>query len=377
VSDLTADDIFGGSRVATDSEPLLQPYKTFTAFDGRYLFAIVPPGISFELDRARRDRHQHLHGELTVSCDFPKAKTIGGVISVASFNASDLRARRERAALLTERASHPTLDWFGYLEEFCQRIGEAERDGAPAKLLSTLAKPTQTEDLRVEQDWCVLRQHPVILFGDGSSGKSYLALYAAGRLVERGHRVLYCDWELAGDTHRARLERLFGPTMPAVWYVRCEHPLIYEIDRLKRIVQDRSIDYVVCDSVAFASAGPPEDAEVAAAYFRAVRQFGPIGSLHVAHVSKAENGDKRPFGSAFWHNSARATWHIAADDLTAGDRRMVMTLTPRKANLTGKTGPLCVQMRFAGGSTEVSWLPYAPPAASEVAQIAQARRRTH
>lgn len=373
MSEIHASELFGGPRVGSDSEPLPQPHRTFTAFDGRYLWTLLPPGITFELDHVRRDKQQHLHGELTVCCDFPRAKTIGGVISIASFNASDLRARRERAGFLTERASHDGLDWFGYLEEFCQRIGAAERDGAPATLLSTLPKALQTEDLRIEQDWCVLRQHPVILFGDGSSGKSYLALYAAGRLAERGHRVLYCDWELAGDTHRGRLERLFGPQMPPVWYARCDRPLIYEIDRLKRMVQDRGIDYVVCDSVAFASAGPPEDAEVAAAYFRAIRQFGPIGSLHVAHVSKAENGDKRPFGSAFWHNSARATWHIGAEDVTVGDRRLVMTLTPRKANLAGKTGPLSVQMRFGGGGTDVTWLDYAAPIA-DVAQIARARR---
>lgn len=358
--------------MCADHEPLAQPQRRFTAFDGRYLFTLVPPGITFELDHLRRDRQQQLHGELTVCCDFPKAKTIGGVISTASFNASDLRARRERAQFLGERASHPDVDWFWYLEEFCQRIGGAERDGSPAKLLSTLPKAIHAEDLRVEQDWCVLRQHPVILFGDGSSGKSYLALYAAGRLAERGHRVLYCDWELAGDTHRGRLERLF-PQMPPVWYARCDRPLIYEIERLKRMAQDHGIDYLVCDSVAFASAGPPEDAEVAAAYFRAIRQFGPIGSLHVAHISKAENGDKRPFGSAFWHNSARATWYIGAEDVTVGDRRLVMTLTPRKANLMGKTEPLCLQMRFTGGSTEVNWLAYSP-AAADVAQMARSRR---
>ncbi|MGE0706166.1 MAG: hypothetical protein AB7P22_19775, partial [Vicinamibacterales bacterium] len=72
---------------------------------------------------------------------------------------------------------------------------------------------------------------------------------------------------------------------------------------MSRIAHDERLDFAIYDSVAFACDGPPEAAEVAADYFRAVRSIG-IGSLHVAHVSKAENADQRPFGSAFWHNGA-------------------------------------------------------------------------
>ena len=80
-------------------------------------------------------------------------------------------------------------------------------------------------------------------------------------------------------------------------YARCERPLVYEADRLARIVREHDISYAIFDSVAFACDGPPEAAEVAGRYFRAVRQLG-IGSLQIAHISKAENGDKKPFGSA-------------------------------------------------------------------------------
>jgi hypothetical protein len=48
---------------------------------------------------------------------------------------------------------------------------------------------------------------------------------------------------------------------------------------------------------------------------RAVRAIG-VGSLHIAHVNKSETGDRQPFGSAFWHNSARATWFLKATDQT-------------------------------------------------------------
>ena len=89
--------------------------------------------------------------------------------------------------------------------------------------------------------------------------------------------------------------------MPSIRYVRCERPLVHEVDRLRRIILDEEITFGVFDSVGFACDGPPEAAESALKYFQAVRQLR-IGGLHLAHVSKADTGDQRPFGSAFWHN---------------------------------------------------------------------------
>ena len=118
-------------------------------------------------------------------------------------------------------------------------------------------------------------------------------------------------------------------------YVRCDRPLVAEVDRLRRLVSGQALDYIVFDSVAFACDGPPESAEAAANYFRAVRSLG-LGSMPIAHVSKSENGDQKPFGSAFWHSGARATWFVSksADDADAGT--LTVGLFNRKAN----TGPL-------------------------------------
>ena len=30
----------------------------------------------------------------------------------------------------------------------------------------------------------------------------------------------------------------------------------------------------------------------------------------ITHITKVENGDQRPFGSTFWHNSGRSTWKL-------------------------------------------------------------------
>ena len=301
--------------------------------DGRYTMSLLQPGIEFEIDRLRRDRHE-LFGELSVRCDLAGARTIDGTLSTADFNLSSARARHERGKLLADRAKAPDLDWDGFLEEFCLKVLAAERAGQPATVLSELPRPVPSEEFDVD-GIRLLRDHPVICFGDGGDGKSYLGLYCGGELARRGLTVLYADWELGEDDHRDRLERLYGPDMPRVLYARCDRPMTVEADRLGRLVRQHGVDYLINDSVAFACDGPPEAAEVASDYFRALRQIR-CGSLNLAHTNRSETSDQKPFGSAFWHNGARATWYIKRAATSSDGQRLNIGLFNRKANL----GPL-------------------------------------
>ena len=149
-------------------------------------------------------------------------------------------------------------------------------------------------------------------------------------------RAGYADWELAGEDQRERLGQLFPGDMPGLLYVRCEKPMVYEAPRLRRIVRDERLDYLICDSISFALTGPAEAAEEAGKYFQAVRSLGSIGTLHVAHISKAEGAEKRPFGSAFWHNGARSTWFVKRAEGGADSSIVNIALYNRKSNL----GPL-------------------------------------
>ena len=309
---------------AFPTEPLVTddiPRRFERVGDGHYRMTVDFGGITFEVDRLRRDRHQ-LNGELVVRCDLPGARTYNGTLSLADFNLSSASVRSRHAKILEVRSEAKAVHWDSLLEEFCQRTLQAERAGQPATQLREYPKPAADDDFDVA-GVRLLKRHPVILFGDGGGAKSYTALYLAGRLEQRGTRVAYFDWEFSGEDHRDRLERLFGADdMPAIWYVRCDRALVYEADRLRRIVKEHDIGYGIFDSIAFACDGPPESAEIASAYFRAVRQIG-IGSLHIAHTTKGDHSDRKPFGSAFWHNGARRTWYVkpsedAGSSLTIG-----------------------------------------------------------
>jgi hypothetical protein len=288
-------------------------------------------GIQLTVDRVRRERHELL-GELSVACDLAGARRIDGYISVADFNLSSVHARTTRAKFLAERSEAPDVDWQGLIEELCIRTTAAERHGSPSRPLHTYERPTADAMFTID-GWLWPRHHPMITFADGGAFKSYLALYGAGLLARRGINVMYIDWELTGEEHKERLELMFGPTAPVVHYLRCDRPLVYEVDCIVREVHRLSLDYLVLDSAGFGTAGPPEAAEEALKYFRAVRQIG-IGSHSLAHISKSDNGEQKPFGSAFWHNSARSTWFAKQTAASPDNLRYAVGLFNRKSNLT-------------------------------------------
>jgi AAA domain len=342
--------------------PPIERFRSLRGTDG-YLLEEQALGTEIRVERLRRDRHELL-GELTVTCRLPGAQSVlNGTLHAADFNLSSARARVERARILGERAAtNGQVDWASLLEEFCQRVIAAERLGAPAVDLRDVV-PAAADDALLVDRLALPRRHPTILFGDGGCGKSLLALNVAGRLAQAGMTVLFADWEYAAEDHRLRLGGLFGDPLPSILYVRAERPMVAEADRLSRLAREHRVDYLIVDSIAFACDGPPESAEVAAGYFRALRRIG-VGSLNVAHITKAEGGDSKPFGSTFWHNGARATWFAQRSGEDDGPE-LVVGLYNRKSNAGPRSAPFGYRIGFDVGRIEVE-----PTELDDVADLA-------
>lgn len=317
----------------------------------RHTVTFPEDSTEFTIDRLRWDRDE-LHGQLSVATGLIGIRSAGEIdwlLSFGSFNFSSTRAARDRARELAERSRASKIDWLGRLDEVRHYVLRAERRGAPSIDLRTAARPPADDELNVD-GFRFPKRHATILFGDGGTAKSYHELYLAGVLATRGLRPAIFDWELDEHEHRDRLERLFGSDMPEVRYVRCDRPLVHEIDRLKRIVQDDGVSFAFFDSIGFAVPGRPEDAEHAMGYFRAVRQLG-IGSLHIAHVRQGEGNDQRPFGSSFWHNAARSTWYAKLADTSPDGTVKTVGLFNRKANLSGLRPAVGYQVSFDADRT--------------------------
>jgi hypothetical protein len=321
----------------------------FRLIDGDYRVTFVDYETEFLVERLRWD-HDELFGQLSVACALAGARTFEGSLSAGTFNFSSTRARRERAKELAERArAGGKIDFIAMLEEVCQRVLKAERRGAPAIILRDLPRPSADDEYDVD-GFRFPKHHGTIGFADGGTLKSYHGLFTGGVLAQRGVRVALFDWELDEGAHRLRLERLFGADMPDVRYVRCDRPLVYEVDRLRKIVRDERLEFGLFDSIGYACPGPPEAAEHAMAYFRAVRQLG-IGSYHIAHVRQGENNDQRPFGSSFWHNGARSTWYIKLAATSPDGQRITIGLFNRKANLSALRPAVGFEVTFDADRT--------------------------
>ena len=335
----------------SDDSPAIACEREFRVVgDGeQYLFRLLGVPIEFEFDRPRFDRGD-LIGLLTVRTALAGARTYAGVLNAGTMNLSSTTARNTRAKQLLDLSRAPQIDWLRLMEELSIRTLTAVRDGATALDLRTITRAAAVDSLDVD-GIRILERHPIFWFGDGGAGKSLLALYIGGELARRGLKVLYADWELEGEDHRDRFESLFGAAMPALFYARCSRPMTAEADRLRRLVRQHDIDYLICDSVAFACDGRPEDAEVAARYFQCLRQIG-VGSLNVAHTNKSDESDKKPFGSAFWHNGARATWNVKLSETTDTPGEITVGCYNRKANLSTRQPAVGFRIEF-GARTRI------------------------
>lgn len=320
-------------------------------------------GTQFDLTRVHRKDTQ-TSGLLTVRVTFRGAHTVGdGIVSSAEFNCTSLVTRQQRAKHLADRTLAPEIDWAGLLEEFCLRILEADDHQTLEERLDQIPLTDEPTNELTPAGLPLLKRHPTIWFGDGGAAKSYLALYASTVLAQAGERVLYCDWEFDGEDHRRRLHRLVGPVpaLPHLLYLRCEQALVRMLDRVHQAVVRHRITTLVCDSLGAACLGTPESAEAATGYFQALRELGPLHSLHLAHINRSEQGDRQPFGSAFWHNLARATWFLKRTDPGPTTDELTVGFYHRKANTGPLRPPFGMQLTFVGTETQIRPAPLEAP----------------
>lgn len=206
----------------------------------------------------------------------------------------------------------------------------------------------------------VVADGPTIIFGDGSSGKSYLTFrLALSMAMGTGFcsfpvpyvPVMVIDYEDSSPNFRRRLNRLANGIEPGmapmnVFYWPANGiPLKDQAEAIRRKCEKEGIGLIIVDSAAPACGGPPEDSECVLGYFRALKKIG-LPSITIAHINKAGDNAK-PFGSTFWHNEARRTWFVSRVQEEDSDE-IDIGLFCRKVNDGRKPLPIGFRVTFDG-----------------------------
>ncbi len=324
------------------------------------------PPVHMSFDRLRWDRYGALGGEVTVRLVEP----IEAMIHSAHATITTTDGRAKLAKHCQSRAPEVVADWLALTDAACIRVRDAFRIGEPAVLMSNVpdVEPGQAQ-LRDSQsgDPVLPRNELIIAFGDGDTGKSMFALFAGG-LMQTGRsdlagfevpdgkpvRVAYADWETSAATQKARLRRMFGEFYPKdmVYIPGAGISLPDSVDRFRRIIREHRINYLIIDSIAYACGGPPEDASVASGFLNALQQLGlgkSLGVLAIAHVTKADakSSTDKPFGSAFWGNSARMTWYLRRNE--GHGERYSIGMFNKKHNLGPRSRSIGLTLDYSDG----------------------------
>lgn len=296
-----------------DPKEVVVEYK---ANDYLLLHYPTPSGlIHFDFEAIEKRRHS-FETELTISLNGTGADSYSQRINLLSSS-----ARTEMRRDLDELYGK-TWGWTAILNRAIQQVRTAYASVDHALDAATMEVVPGQELFLV--DSLLPFNSPTIMFGDGGSFKTYIAISLAlhcaiGRdwfgATTPCLPVIYVDYEGTPQSFALRKSRLLaGMGIPELPYESLYYwpgrgmPLRDHVEALHRKIHDTGAVLVIVDTVGTACGGKPEDAEVALDYFRAVARLG-VTTLNLAHITK-KGEDQYPFGSVFWHNEARRTWYI-------------------------------------------------------------------
>lgn len=306
--------------------------------------------IQIIINRFADDRRtQSTNALLTVSSIDPQVK---GHLHQGRLNLTSTTGKKDLIRALG--GANDTVRWSDLVEDFCVKILELHRQGEPVEVIGGQRALSNGVRYRL---WPLCPEGmSTIIFGEAGTGKSLLALLAAYSIQSAqpvmGMRpiagnVLYLDYETCSDIMHERLSSIaagFQASIPEMDYRFCYHPLAEEVDTLQEIINERSIDFLIVDSLGLACGGDPSDTELAIRMMGALREL-KRGALLIDHVAK--NGEKpTPFGSVYKPNLARSVWFAKLGD-RVDDRHTNVALYHKKVNFGPLRRPMGVQMAFA------------------------------
>tara|TARA_R100001086_G_scaffold119382_1_gene61352 strand:- start:8201 stop:10165 length:1965 start_codon:yes stop_codon:yes gene_type:complete len=273
----------------------------------------------------------------------------------------------------------PTKNWLGILLYIQHHISEhTERDGELVDLVRH--KPSSDNPYLIFP--LIRKKQATVIYADGGSGKSTMALTIASSLAtgksliegiepinKNGVNVLYLDWETTEDDHSMLIDAISeGAKMQFPF-----DKIIYKnmsgafIDRVDSIVDDivkNNIELVIVDSIVGSAGSDVNEAESARLYFQALRSLN-IASLGITHTNK-QGG---LFGTTFFRNLARQVYVL--ESVQRHEENPVVALIHDKHNMSQKQPPMVYQTQYEGTKLHTTSISYKKIDIQEVPELAK------
>jgi hypothetical protein len=325
---------------------------------GQVIYTWETPAVRITLEQVHKNK-QGLMCEITV--DSLGDDTTKDVVGPVGYNMTSVSGRE---GLVKNLSARWDVDWRQILQTLSRLANEHLRAGNPIVDLREYTK-------RPQGIWAlrplILDDQPTIIFGAGGLGKSLVGLAAMLSLNTEtailpglepmgGHKGVYLDWESTSYEHGGRFSQIMtgaGLTVAdcQALHLPCAGTLSENVGPIKRHLDEQGITFAIIDSAGLACGGEPEKAEAALGFFTAVRYLG-VPCLVIAHQVKGDSR-KMPFGSVYWHNSARATWEIR-NQQSLGENLLRIGLFARKSNVGALEKPLGFSFTFSMDSIQIS-----------------------
>ena len=336
--------------MSSHDEPTTKGDYDFTMEGGAGIYELEWPQLLIKADVARlKENSDHeLRGEIWIESQRPNST---GHVKQGRIILTSPSNRKQFAKTLEDRDSE--VDWDQVVEQISVAVLEDWRAGTPEVAITGSVAPAQANRWLIQP--LVQIGHPTLIYGKGSTGKSWLAQYlsvlvhegmsVSGLTVEQS-RVLYLDWETDINEIGFRISMirkglgLSAESQDGIWYKAMTQGLSADVATVKAIVQKHNIHFVVLDSLGSACMGEPESAEVVLRMFAALRSLG-VTSLCVDHVSK----EGSLFGSVYKFNAARQIFE-AKKAQGEGEDKLEFAMFHRKANNSKLVKPLGWVLEF-------------------------------
>ena len=321
---------------------------------GIYELAWPQLNISAKVERIKEGSDHEVKAEISLLSTRP---TSAGHLRGGRLNLTSPSARNTFARSLASRDGD--VDWDKVLEQLCLAVLGEWREGSPAVML------TGQSDVQASVKWLiepiVQLNNPTLIYGPGSTGKSWFGQYLAvladeglnsGGLGVEPSTVLYLDWETDQDELDSRVTMLRkglgleGPS--SIWYKHMTQGLASDIETIRGLCANHNVKFIIIDSVGSACMGEPESAEVVLRAFGALRSLG-VSSLCIDHTNK----EGSLFGSVYKYNASRQVFECKKDQ-QQDDTKIVFGLFHKKANNSRLMKPIGYELMFNDATITIS-----------------------